>query len=223
MPAITATCSQTLFLCALRDSSTRVTLWTLSSLSLCRGGAAAVCECGGAVSCNFTVSHVRLIMFMRPHWLGRARCPRAAARTAVAARGLLSTVSRARRGGGRPRAPAPPGARASSPLDIAVTPHARAWRWIWRERERSRIRMLRAMRHGLHFSMQRERPRPHGHALHALIQEPRARRSTVAHAGEPSTYASSFLSHRAPPRSHGPSQPPGSQGLRQQAWHRPPA
>ena len=174
-------------------------------------------------SCNFTVSHVRLIMFMRPHWLGRARCPRAAARTAVAARGLLSTVSRARRGGGRPRLRP---ARAPRPLWTSRSRHTRALGDGFEEnvtRERSRIRMLRAMRHGLHFSMQRERPRPHGHALHALIQEPRARRSTVAHAGEPSTYASSFLSHRAPPRSHGPSQPPGSQGLRQQAWHRPPA
>ena len=39
-----------------------------------------------------------------------------------------------------------------------------------------------AMRHGLHFSMQRERPRPH--ALHALIQEPRAPKVPWSHTPE---------------------------------------
>ena len=55
-----------------------------------------------------------------------------------------------------------------------------------------------AMQHGLHFSMQRERPRPH--ALHALTQEPRAPKVHVAYtgSGEPSTYASSF--NRTEPR-----------------------
>ena len=130
----------------------------------------------------------------------------------------MSPRGRAHRGGGarsteyciprpaRGRAPAAPAprlrpARAPRPLWTSRSRHTRALGDGFEEnvtRERSRIRMLRAMRHGLHFSMQRERPRPHGHALHALIQEPRARRSTVAHAGEPSTYASSF--NRTEPR-----------------------
>ena len=50
--------------------------------------------------------------------------------------------------------------------------------------------------HGLHFSMQRERPRPH--ALHALIQEPRAESTVVAYTGEPIHVASSF--NRTEPR-----------------------
>ena len=87
--------------------------------------------------------------------------------------------------------------RAPRPLDIAVT---RALGDGFGENacERSRIRMLRAMRHGLHFSMQRERPRPH--ALHALIQEPRAPKvpSHTPESGEPFTHASSF--NRTEPR-----------------------
>ena len=140
---------------------------------------------------------------MRPHWLQAARDvpPRGRAHRGARWRRAVYCIPRPT------RAPsAPPGARASSPGHRSSrSGHARAWRvgswiWTWRERERSRIRMNvpMAMRHGLHFSMQRERPRPH--ALHALIQEPRAPKvpSHTPESGEPFTHASSF--NRTEPR-----------------------
>ena len=164
-------------------------------------------------------------MFMRPHWLGRARCPPARPRSAVAARRAVYCIPRPVRA-----PPAPPGARASSP---GHTPghrgHARAWRWIWfwsMEREREDRASACSGPCGMVFTSPcNANGLGHTDTPYTPLFRSRARRSTVAHAGEPSTYASSF--NRTEPRrgamARAKCQPPGSQGLRQQALHRPPA
>ena len=59
-------------------------------------------------------------MFMRPHWLGRARCPPARPRSAGAARRAVYCIPRPGRGRPRPR-PARAPRPLDTPLDIAVT------------------------------------------------------------------------------------------------------
>ena len=121
-------------------------------------------------------------------------------------------------GAGGPRRRSARAPRPRSPWTVwtsRASRSSRAWRWICGEMifgenvwEIAHSQLPMAMQHGPHFSMQRERPRPR-RPTRPYSGAARAESTRRIHRIRRAIHVCFILqSHRAPPRSHGPSQVP---------------